>query len=229
MLASSGPSQDTGKALGQVVRPRLGGLPALAAPRFPPLSIDEELNVLDDNIRRLKIEYDVYFGGGSKKPPTDLEWRVQSVIKKYQDGRMNNSQRFRYNTMVNRYAIFNALWQKKLRIKEEGYRRPQDAILAIQGVREDPAHEQKEAKDRALYSVVCADPDADREKLKQLYTQLQEAMKKAGGASSAQTFDSFHAFIRKKTDQLRNDYGCNSVEYSLQHEEGKIRLKAKPR
>jgi hypothetical protein len=118
------------------------------------LTIDEELGALDDNIRRLKIEYDVYFGGGAKKPPTDLEWRVQSTIKKYNDGRMNNAQRFRYNTMVNRYAIFNSLWQKKLRIKEEGYRRPQDAILAIQGVRDDPSHieQEKKEKGKALFA-----------------------------------------------------------------------------
>ena len=197
------------------------------------MTIDEELSALDDNIRRLKIEYDVYFGGGAKKPPTDLEWRVQSTIKKYMDGRMNNAQRFRYNTMVNRYAIFNALWQKKLRIKEEGYRRPQDAILSIQGVRDDPAHleqEQKENGGKPLFAMTCADPDDDREKLVQLYNQLQDAMRKSGGGISAsQSFDSFYSFIRKKTDQLRTDYGCHSVEYSVQREQGKVRLKAKPK
>jgi hypothetical protein len=31
------------------------------------VAIDEELTLLDDYVRRLKIEYDVYFGGGSKK------------------------------------------------------------------------------------------------------------------------------------------------------------------
>ena len=69
-------------------------------------TIDDELNSLDDGVRRLKIEYDVYFGGGSKKPPADLEWRVQSLIKKYADGRsMNYAQRFRYNTITQKYAF----------------------------------------------------------------------------------------------------------------------------
>ena len=39
------------------------------------MAIDEELSVLEDQLRRLKIEYDMYFGGGSKKPPTDVEWK----------------------------------------------------------------------------------------------------------------------------------------------------------
>ena len=194
------------------------------------MTIDEELTLLDDNIRRLKIEYDIYFGGGSKKPPTDLEWRVQSTIKKYQDGRMNNAQRFRYNTTVNRYAIFNSLWQKKLRIKEEGYRRPQDAVLAIQGVRETHLEKEQKENGKALFAMTCANPDEDRDKLQQLYNQLQEAMRKSGGGvSTSQSFDSFYSFIRKKTDQLRTDYGCQAVEYSVQREEGKVRLKAKPK
>src|SRR5207248_2779927 len=102
------------------------------------MTIDEELSQLDEAVRRLKIEYDVYFGRGSKKPPAETEWRVTSLIKKYSDGtRMNFAQRFRYNTITQKYALFNSLWQQKLKIKEEGYRRPQDAVLGIAGLRID--------------------------------------------------------------------------------------------
>ena len=105
------------------------------------MTVDEELNLLEDNMRRLKVEYDVFFGGGSKKPPTDTEWRVQTLIKKYSDGgRMNFSQRFRYNSIAQKYAIFSDLWRKKLKIKEEGYSRPQDAMLSIQGIRTAEEH-----------------------------------------------------------------------------------------
>jgi len=192
------------------------------------LTVDEELSLLDDNLRRLKIEYDVFFGGGSKKAPAELEWRVQTTIKKFQDGRMSGAQRFKYNTLVNKYAIFNSLWQKKLRIKEEGYRRPQDAILAIQGVRDNPA-EQKGHGHPSVLAVTCTNPEDDRDRLRHFYEQLQHEMQQAGGGGSAQTFESFYGFIRKKTDQLRQQYGCESVEYSLQKEDGKVRLKAKPR
>ena len=84
------------------------------------MTVDEELNLLEDNMRRLKVEYDVFFGGGSKKPPTDTEWRVQTLIKKYSDGgRMNFSQRFRYNSIAQKYAIFSDLWRKKARTTAE--------------------------------------------------------------------------------------------------------------
>ena len=78
------------------------------------MAIDEELNVLEDQLRRLKIEYDMYFGGGSKKPPADVEWKVKNLLKKFSDGnRMNYAQRFRYTTIQQRYALYNALLAAK--------------------------------------------------------------------------------------------------------------------
>ncbi len=67
-----------------------------------------------------------------------------SLIRKFSDNsRMSFPQRFRYNEMAQRYAIQSDLWRKKMRIREEGYRRPQDALLSVQGVRVTEEHESK--------------------------------------------------------------------------------------
>src|SRR5436305_2876333 len=50
------------------------------------VTVDEELSLLEESVRRLKIEYDVFFGGGAKKPPADTEWRVSNLVKEYSDG-----------------------------------------------------------------------------------------------------------------------------------------------
>src|SRR3984885_2341205 len=101
-----------------------------------PVTTDEELNLLDSQLRRLKIEYEIFFNNPAKRPPTDVEWKVLSLLRKFSDGtRINFAQRFRYNEMAQRYAIQSDLWRKKMRIREEGYRRPADAILSVQGVR----------------------------------------------------------------------------------------------
>src|SRR5580693_7825911 len=108
------------------------------------VTTDEELNVLDSQLRRLKIEYEIYFSNPQKRPPTDVEWKVLSMLRKFSDGgRMNFSQRYRYNEMAQRYAIYSDLWRKKSRIREEGYRRPQDALLSVQGVRAEVPEERK--------------------------------------------------------------------------------------
>src|SRR5271166_2870886 len=118
------------------------------------VTLDEELTLLETQLRRLKIEYEVYFSNPTKKPPTDIEWKVLSLLRKFSDGgRLTFSQRFRYNELAQRYAVYSDLWRKKGRIREEGYRRPQDALLAVQGVRPEGEHEPKH---RPAYGLATA-------------------------------------------------------------------------
>ena len=196
------------------------------------MTVDEEISLLEETVRRLKIEYDVYFGGGSKKPPTDTEWRVQSIIKKYSDAhKMNFAQRFRYNSIVQRYALFSDLWRQKMKIKEEGYRRPQDAVLGISGMR----REEEQAAAAALeagateqpFKISCADVETDHAAVKSLFDAMMEAKKKAGQPADPNSFDSFKAFVKKKTNQIRRESACPGVEYSVEVKNGQVRLKAK--
>jgi hypothetical protein len=199
------------------------------------LTIDEELSLLDSQLRRLKIEYEIYFSNPTKKPPSDVEWKVLSLLRKFSDGgRMSFSQRFRYNEMAQRYAIYSDLWRKKSRIREEGYRRPQDAILSVQGVRPEehkPEHQvygiaKKAAAEAGPFSVQCSDAKSEHEKVEQLYKVLVDAKKKAGEAVSG-NLDSFTSFVQKKTIELRKQHGCEAVVYSVELQDGQVKLKAK--
>lgn len=206
------------------------------------MTIDEELNLLDTQLRRLKIEYEIFFSNPTKRPPTDVEWKVVTLIRKFSDGgRMNFSQRYRYNEMSQRYAIYSDLWRKKARIREEGYRRPQDALLSVQGVRvaeDEHKHQHHQAygvsaaaaaagNSRASQAFSLHDVDkSEREQVERLYNTLVAAKKKAGENVSG-NFDSFTTFVQKKTQQIRKQYGCQSVEYSVELADGHVKLKAK--
>jgi hypothetical protein len=200
------------------------------------VTTDEELNVLDTQLRRLKIEYEIFFSNPTKRPPTDVEWKVLSLLRKFSDGgRMSFSQRYRYNEMAQRYAVYSDLWRKKSRIREEGYRRPQDALLSVQGVRvtEDehkPLHQVYGVSHAATASsqpfTLHSVDQAEREQIERLYNTLVAAKKKAGENVSG-NFDSFTAFVQKKTDQIRKQYNCENVEYSVELTNGHVKLKAK--
>lgn len=200
------------------------------------MTIDEELSLLEDQVRRLKVEYDIYFGGGSKRPPAEIEWKVKNLLKKFADGsRMNYGQRFRYNTVQQKYALYNALWQQKLVIKEEGYRRPQDAVLGIQGMRPDQQHEaEQELKLHGAtvaakpFSVAFSDSKSDQKQVEALFNALSDARKHTGEKSTA-NLDSFKKFVQQKTSQLRQEYGSKTVEYSVEIKNGQVKLKAKPK
>lgn len=208
----------------------------LAENGVPGLTIDEELSVLEDHVRRLKVEYDIYFGGGSKKPPAELEWKVKNLLRKYSDGsRMNYTQRFRYSTVQQRYALYNTLWQQKLQIKEEGYRRPQDAVLGIQGLRSGEQHQAEsvmklhgDTTGGKPFSVSWSDPQSEGAKVEELFKALAEA-RKATGEKSTASLESFKKFVAQKTKQLRKEYECNTVEYAVELHGGQVKLKARPK
>lgn len=194
------------------------------------MTVDEELNLLEDAVRRLKVEYDVFFGGGSKKPPADTEWRVQSLIKKFSDSqKMNFAQRFKYNSIAQRYALYADLWRQKMKIKEEGFRRPQDALLSIAGLRanEKPSEHAHPQTAEEPFRIQCSDADAEQERVKKLFTAMMEAKQKAGESPASANFDSFKTFVKTKTEQIRKEYRCQSVEYTIEVKDGQVKLKAK--
>ncbi len=207
------------------------------------MTTDEELNLLDSQLRRLKIEYEIFFSNPTKRPPADIEWKVLSLLRKFSDGgRMNFSQRYRYNEMAQRYAVYSDLWRKKSRIREEGYRRPQDALLSVQGVR--VAEDEHKAQHHPVYGVSHAAAaaaagesstphftlhsvdQAEHEQVERLYNMLVAAKKKAGENVSG-NIDSFTAFVQKKTEQIKKQYHCENVEYSVELTNGHVKLKAK--
>jgi len=205
------------------------------------VTTDEELNLLDSQLRRLKIEYEIFFSNPTKRPPTDIEWKVLSLLRKFSDGgRMNFSQRYRYNEMAQRYAVYSDLWRKKSRIREEGYRRPQDALLSVQGVR--TTEEELKPHHHHAYGVghaaaAAAAPGSphftlhnvdqgEKEQVERLYNVLVAAKKKAGENVSG-NLDSFTTFVQKKTEQIRKQYKCDNVEYSVELTDGHVKLKAK--
>jgi predicted component of viral defense system (DUF524 family) len=67
---------------------------------------------------------------------------------------------------------------------------------------------------------------AEREQVERLYNTLVAAKKKAGENVSG-SIDSFTSFVQKKTEQIRKQYKCEGVEYSVELTDGQVKLKAK--
>ena len=179
------------------------------------MTVDEELTHLEEGIRRLKIEYDVYFNGGSPRPPTDAQWRVETLLKKYSDSsRLAFAQRFRYNGLAQRYSLFSELWRQRLKTREEGPRRT--------------AAEVREERQKApAFRIEWKDPSTEPEKVEKLFTAFVEAKRQCGENTDNLAPDAFKRFVQQKTVQLKQDFHCEQVEYVVEVEQGQVRLKAK--
>jgi hypothetical protein len=193
-------------------------------------TIDEELSQLEKDIRQLKIEYDQYFGGGRKRPPTEIEWRIELIIKRYSErgGELKFGQRFRYNNLTQTYAKYKDIFRKKLQQKEEGkvQRHFGAAAKAIEAERAKAAAAARSAAPQPTsFRMVCSEPEQETDKVDQLYQAFQQAMQETGG-SIKQSRASFKEFVSKKTKELQKQKNCREVEYVVEVVNGEVKLKA---
>ena len=84
------------------------------------VSFDKHLGRLEDDIRKLKIDFDIYFNGSSKRPPLEARARLESFIKRISDNRqMTYAQRYQLNALISRFTSYRELWRRTLRVKGE--------------------------------------------------------------------------------------------------------------
>ncbi len=83
-------------------------------------AIDKHLGKLEDDVRRLKIEFDIFFHGATKRPPLEARARLESQIKRISDNRtLSYAQRYKLNSLISRFTSYRELWRRTLRSKGE--------------------------------------------------------------------------------------------------------------
>ncbi len=213
-------------------------------------TIDEELGQLERDIRQLKIEYDQYFGGGRKRPPTEIEWRIELIVKRYgeRSGELKLGQRFRYNNLVQTHAKYKDIFRKRMQQKEEGrsqrhfgaaakaieaeraksHPAPAPTTSSATAVAEPPgaAAGNGAQASPAAFRMVCSEPEREAEKVDQLYDAFLRAKSQAGEEIGKLSKDGFKEFVRKKTKDLQSKQNCRDVEYVVETVDGQVKLKA---
>ena len=79
---------------------------------------DQQIRRIEDDIRKLKIDFDIYFNNGAKRPPLEARARLESAIKRISDDRnLTYAQRYHFNTLVARFTSYRELWRRILKKK----------------------------------------------------------------------------------------------------------------
>jgi hypothetical protein len=183
------------------------------------LTIDDQLTRLEDDIRRLKIEFDMFFNGATKKPPYDTKARVDTMMKRIGDDRtLTYAQRYRYNSLGSRYNVLRDLWRRTMQGREEG----RDAGAAARATAKEQAVAEFSRKD-----FVCEDAHKDVDLVKNIYSALVEAKKMCSESVEDFSFPRFHRLIASQADGLKERLGCERVSFSIDVEGGHVSFKAK--
>jgi len=178
---------------------------------------DEQLTRLEEDIRRLRVEFDIFFNGAAKRPPYDTKGRVETLLKRLGDDRtLTYAQRYRYNSLAARYNAFRDLWRRTMQGREEG----RDPISAAR------ASVKKQPKTREV-SFVCLDAHREIELVKTLYTSLLDAKRRCGEPTENLSFPKFHRLIASKADGIKEQVGCDRVQFSVTIENGHVSFKAR--
>ncbi|HKM66740.1 MAG TPA: MXAN_5187 C-terminal domain-containing protein [Candidatus Acidoferrum sp.] len=197
-------------------------------------TIDEDLSQLERDIRQLKIEYDMYFGGGRKRPPTEIEWRIEQLVKRYSErgGDLKYNQRFRFSNLSQTYAKYKDVFRKRLAQREEG-KVQRHFGAAAKAIEAERARAQTvegastaAAEKPKIFRVVCTAPEKEADKVEQLYEAFTRAKQEAGEDMGKMTRSGFNEFVRKKTKDLQTQKNCREVEYVVETIEGQVKLKA---
>jgi hypothetical protein len=179
---------------------------------------DDELNELEDGVRRLKVEYDIFFHGSRKKAPDDLKARVERLCKKLSEvAKMSVAQRFRYNTLVTRFYVLRDHWRRGIADKEAGI---------------GPKHQRAAAVEKAIAAealglrISIADPANEEAKVRQLYDYL---LKVQGDKEQKPTmpYQQFARYIATKARDLRAKHGSASVVFQIWLDEDKLKFTAR--
>ncbi|HBB95811.1 MAG TPA: hypothetical protein DC054_10505 [Blastocatellia bacterium] len=179
-------------------------------------TVDEQLTRIEEDIRRLKVEFDVYFNGAAKRPPYDTKLRIESHLKRLADDRtLSFAQRYHFNSLATRYASFRELWRRTLQDREEG----RGAAGLRAAIREPSQFVRSEFS--------CTDVRHDVRTVKGVYDALMEAKRSCGEGARDLTFSKFHRLVMERTNALKEQFGSDRVTFSVDVDNGHVSFKAK--
>jgi hypothetical protein len=191
----------------------------------PPTSeFDRQLRELEAEIRKLEVEYNLFFAGRLPKLPWETRARVEALIKRYDRLQIQNTaERFRFQGMQSRFSAFCELWERSLKSRE-GTRpgvRGRSPLEAPPRVSRPP--EPVAAAPTAAVTSL-RDPASEGDKVRALYETLREARRQAG--ESEVPFERFQEVVQAQVSKLGRDGG--EVVFKVSTKDGRVAFTAKP-
>lgn len=192
---------------------------------------DDDLDKLEEDIRKVKNKYDQFFSGITKMPPMTERRAVDIMIHEMNKQKMrDNARRFRFNTLTARWNQYREMWGRKIREREEGpleFKRRQAALEAPSEKVRAASSAQSHVTSGDAESYVKVAQGTNGEEVRRLYEQIQRENSRLGKANNV-TFEQLSAMVQKQTEMVRERYNVNAVAFRVETVDGKVKLKAKP-
>lgn len=158
---------------------------------------------LEADIRQYRIEYQRFLNGEATIPPeelrAELRKRINEIVAKPQ---LSGVDRFRLTGLESRFNSLNELFRRRQR-SQPGPQRSPETSQEVPAASADLGAGSDARQVRALYEAIYAE------------------------RSSEVGLDDFHAYLSRRAEELRKRTGCERVRFTIRHEGGTPKLKAR--
>ncbi len=197
----------------------------------PTTEFDRQLRELEAEIKKLEVEYRLFFQGRLSKLPWDTRARVEALVKRYDRMQIQNTaERFRFQGLQSRFSAFCELWERHLK-SSEGARpslRGRTSYVDSRPSRPTsetatpPARAESDEAQPAVMSL--RDPNAQPDKVRALHETLNAARRQAGEGDVP--FERFQEVVRAQVSKLGKDGA--EVAFKVSVKDGRVAFTAKP-
>ncbi len=199
---------------------------------------DADMKRMQDLFGTLKHEYDLYFAGVRKAPPSKERSEIERLVRLYSNGTLNRlSQQFMFNSFCSKFSLHCEQWNKWLRAKEEGLVADPRFTASTMQARKTLYELEKSSAGRPKEK---AEPEPSAEVRERSTTGEQKSAKPVRnlyeefinarlqlGQNPEWDYDAFEAHLRKQRETILNKYAGKDVVFTVQNQDGKVSLKAK--
>jgi len=189
------------------------------------MGIREDIELLENKVTRLKVEYEQYFVGAVKREPVKDREEVERLIRRYSAANITNTAaKFKLQSIVSRFNSYRQYWNRTLRAIEEGtYRRRAEGGKRVQS---PPPPTERPRGESGCGKDSSGTDDPFRKKIAEEYI---EARRKCRESTSGITEDKISRTIEKNIRKVEERYKTRDVDVKVYVKDGKARLAIKPK
>lgn len=180
--------------------------------------ITQELDFIEQAIRTVEIAYEQYFMGIEKRPPEKERGELHKRINRLANRRiMQTELRFRYQNLATRFHSYANYWDRILRLMDEGKYSRQ-----LHKIKFAPPPE-------AAGPATQPAPSPPRSEIDELYEQLHSAQRSGQLGGGLPDRGQLASFLEKQRAAIREKVGDREIEFFVAHEDGRAKIKARPK
>jgi hypothetical protein len=186
---------------------------------------EREIDRLEADIKKLELEYNLFFAGRSAKPPWEARAKVEAAVKKLDRTPIQHTAtRFRFTTVQTRFVALVELWERTQRSREEGRALPPGGRKHEDRAAQHPSPGHQRPGEDTRFAVTLSEPHRERQALTALYDALSAARREAGVADVP--FPKFEAMVMSQIGKVRAA-GGGDVAFRVYVKDGKAHFTAR--